>query len=93
SGPAIASFVSRKRLEVRLLFLIAAALMAVAVLLTGSRGGVLGYLTMLAVIGLFSFGAGSKRLNKESSLISVIVSIFLAAIIIGLAVFLGGDAS
>lgn len=91
SGPAISEILVRRRLETRLLYLIAAVLMAVAVLLTGSRGGVLAYLTMLAAVGLATVRFREKRIVPDKVLVPLSIGLLGMALIIGLAIFLGGD--
>ena len=93
SGPVISELFVRRRLETRLLYLIAAVLMAVPVLLTGSRGGILAYLTMVAAIALAAVRFHEKRVVSDKMLVPISLGLLVFAVIIGLAIFLGGDES
>lgn len=82
-------FVGAVRPDKRLLYITAIALMGVALLLSGSRGGLVAFLAELILLVILTTGNGSrKRLGLRLAL-----SVLLFAAIIGGAIFVGGDTS
>lgn len=91
SGVALAQIFSRSvSREKKLLFAISAILMAAAVVLTGSRGGILAYIAMFAVCVLAVFRRSENDADRPSRLPIAIGSAAFLVLIVGLVIFLGG---
>lgn len=82
-------FVGAVRPDKRLLYFTAIALMGVALLLSGSRGGLVAFLTEIILLVILTTGnRGRKRLGLKIALAVVL----FAAVVVG-AIFVGGDTS
>ncbi len=93
SGTAIAHLLSRAvTKQIKLLIGISAAIMAIAVPFTGSRGGVIAYFAMLAVAGITWFYRGKKSGRKGVGPL-IAGGIALALIVTGSLFYLGGESS
>jgi O-antigen ligase len=94
SGPTLAHiFGNAATRQKKLLLGIAAVIMAIAVVLTGSRGGLISYFAMLGIASLAMFWRGSEEPEKKSWLPAVAGSIAVLVIAVGAVVFLGGAES
>lgn len=93
SGPAVAHLLGKGiSRQIKLLVAISAAVMAIAVPFTGSRGGVIAYIAMLSIAVLAWFYRGKE--NESRSWIPMIAGgAGLALIVVGSLVYLGGEAS
>ena len=93
SGIAIAHLLgSGVSKQIKLLIAISAGIMAIAVPFTGSRGGVIAYIAMLAVVVMGWLYRG--RGEKPASLTPLIAGgAVLAVIVIGSLIYLGGESS
>ena len=93
SGLAIAHLLgSGISKQTKLFVAISAAVMAIAVPFTGSRGGVIAYVAMLAVAVLAWFYRGKER-ERRSWVPIIAGGAGLAVIVVGSLVYLGGEAS
>lgn len=82
-------FVGAVRPDKRLLYFTAIALMGVALLLSGSRGGLVAFLAEIILLVILTTGnSGRKRLGLKIALAVVL----FAAVVVG-AIFVGGDTS
>lgn len=82
-------FVGAVRPDQRLLYVIAIALMGAALLLSGSRGGLMAFLaSIIFLIIITRQGSGTKKL-----VLRVAMSVLLVAAVVGGAIFVGGDTS
>jgi len=82
-------FTGAVRRDKRLLYLIAVILMGSALLLSGSRGGLIAILCEIIVLIILT---GGSRSGKNLAL-KLVLSILLFASIVGGAIFVGGDTS
>ncbi len=73
----------------RLLYITAVTLMGVALLLSGSRGGLVAFLAQLVFLALVTLGKGGGR--KLALRIALVVLLFAA--IVGGSIFVGGESS
>lgn len=93
SGPAIAHLLGRGiSKQIKLLVAISAAVMAIAVPFTSSRGGVIAYLAMLSVAILAWFYRSGKKEHRSWTPI-IAGGALLLLIVVGSLVYLGGEAS
>lgn len=82
-------FTGAIRPDKRLLYIIAIALMGTALLLSGSRGGLMAFLAAIIFLALITTrGSGAKKL-----VLRVAMSLLLLAAVVGGAIFVGGDTS
>ncbi|MEQ1763824.1 MAG: O-antigen ligase family protein [Pyrinomonadaceae bacterium] len=93
SGTAIAHLLGNGiTRQIKLLVAISAAVMAIAVPFTSSRGGVIAYIAMLSVAILAWFYRGKER-ERKGWMPILVGGAGLALIVIGSLVYLGGEAS
>ncbi len=76
------------RPDKRLLYITAIALMGIALLLCGSRGGLVAFLAEIICVLFFAASSLRRSFNVQLAL-----SVILIALVIGGAVFVGGDTS
>lgn len=82
-------FVGAVRRDKKLLYVVAVTLMTSALLLSGSRGGLVALIAEIILLIILTTGTqGSKRFRLKAAL-----SLFLAAAAVGGAIFVGGDTS
>lgn len=82
-------FTGAVRPDKRLLYVIAIALMGAALLLSGSRGGLMAFIaSVIFLVIITARGSGTKKL-----VLRVAMSLLLLAAVVGGAVFVGGDTS
>lgn len=72
----------------KLLFVTAVTLMGIAILLSGSRGGLIAFLAEVIFLALVTYGAGKRRLGLR---VALAVALVLAAVVGTL--FVGGESS
>lgn len=82
-------FVGAVPKDKRLLFITAIALMGIALLLSGSRGGLIAFLGQVIVLVLLT----TRGKSRSTLALRLGLSVLLIAAIIGGAVFVGGDTS
>lgn len=82
-------FVGAVRPDKRLLYVIGIALMGAALLLSGSRGGLMAFLAAIIFLAIITTrGKGTKKLVLRAAM-----SLLLVAAVVGGAIFVGGDTS
>jgi O-antigen ligase len=95
SGPAIGLIASRVRRDMLPLLLIAAAMLAIAVVFSGSRGGMLSYTAMAATIAAaYLMRRGDASDGEDRSKLATLLPAaagmaLLAAVIVGAVIMLG----
>jgi O-antigen ligase len=77
------------RRDMRLLFLTAVSLMAVALVLSGSRGGLVALLAELIVLALMT----ARTSGRRSFVLKLALAAVLVAAVVGGAIFVGGESS
>ncbi len=93
SGMAIAHLLGNGiSKQIKLLLAISAAVMAIAVPFTSSRGGVIAYIAMLSVAALAWFYRGKEK-ERRSWVPLFAGGVVLAVIVVGSLVYLGGETS
>lgn len=82
-------FVGAVRRDKRLLYAIAVTLMTVALLLSGSRGGLVAFIAELILLVIFT----TKASGTKSVVLKTALSLLLAVAAFGGTIFVGGDTS
>lgn len=82
-------FVGALQKDKRLLYFTAIGLMGVALLLSGSRGGLVAFLCELFFLAIIASNKG----NKRQYVLRIVFAVALVAVMIGGSVFVGGDTS
>jgi len=80
----------------KILLVIALVVMSVATILTGSRGGLLGFLSVLVFVTILNFLPGPLRRasgNNTSKFALIAAAVAIIALTLGVVLFLGGDDS
>jgi O-antigen ligase len=82
-------FTGAVRRDKRLLYIVAAVLIGSALLLSGSRGGMISFLCEIILLIMLTAESGARK----STLLRAGLSVTLLAAIVGGAIFVGGDTS
>jgi O-antigen ligase len=86
--------------ELRVIFLVAAVLMGIAIIMTGSRGGLLSFFGVLALVTIFAFlrkrnkapaGGAAENSGRQGKLLLLGGGLAFALLIAGGGLLLGGD--
>lgn len=94
SGPTLGQiFAKVHKRQTKLLHVISSVLMAAAVVLTGSRGGLIAFCATFGITLLAFFGRRTRDKEREKWMPVAIAAISGAVIVIGLVIFLGGAES
>jgi O-antigen ligase len=85
------------RKELRIIFLVAAVLMGAAIIMTGSRGGLLSFIAVLGTVTIFALTNGRKKSadsnssDKQRKLLIIGGAFAFVVLMAGIGLILGGD--